>query len=79
MGQAGGPWPAWPFVPCRPGHGAGRAVPPMAVPKGRAVGRAAGPWAVCTPTITTDLQFITTDLQFITTRMDLLASIRMSS
>jgi hypothetical protein len=29
MGQAGGPWPARLFVPCRPGHAAGRVVPPM--------------------------------------------------
>jgi hypothetical protein len=36
---------------CRAGTGTLSAVPcrPWAVPKGRAVGRAAGPWAVCTP------------------------------
>jgi hypothetical protein len=29
MGQAGSPWPARPFVPCRHEHAVGRAVPPM--------------------------------------------------
>jgi hypothetical protein len=33
MGQAGGPWPARPFVPCRHGHAAGRG--PCRRPMGR--------------------------------------------
>jgi hypothetical protein len=42
MGQAGGPCTALAFVSCRHGHAAFHAVPP----RGRAVGRATGPWAV---------------------------------
>jgi hypothetical protein len=42
MGQAGGPYTALAFVPCRHGHAALCAVPPI----GRAVPPCSGPWAV---------------------------------